>query len=204
MNKLLVWGMAAAIAASLGQAPQAAAAQPSTAEGVISGKTFAAIRRGATVSVEPEDDTDLNLRLRPIIAKALRARGYRVAENAQVRFIYNADTPETRRVKNNLRRSAERGSGVNRDPRQRSGPIRNPLIRQDLNLSGRPIKPSDQRHLVSVIVLNDKGTQYWVGTAHVDGHRGDSFDVTSALSKQLVREMGHNVKERRFRVSGLN
>jgi hypothetical protein len=201
MNRLLVWGIAAAIAASLSYTPQPAAAQASTSEGIVSGKTYAAIGRGATVSVEPEDDTDLNLRLRPIIAKALRARGYRIAEHAQVRFIYNADTPATRRIKNNLRRSAERGSGVNRDPRERTGPMRNPLIRQGLNLSGRPLKPSEDRHLVSVIVLNDKGTQYWVGTAHVDGYKGDSFDVTSVLSRQLVRQLGHNVDQRRFRVN---
>jgi hypothetical protein len=193
--------MAVVAAASLALTPLQAAAQAPAGDGIVSGKNFAPIGRGAAVSVEPEDDTDLNLRLRPVIERALRARGYRIASNAAVRFIYNADTPETRRVKKNLRRSAERGSGVNRDPRQRSGPMRNPLIRQDLNLSGRPIKPNEQRHLVSVIVLNDKGTQYWVGTAHIDGHRGDSFDVTSALSRQLVQQLGRNVRERKFRVN---
>lgn len=201
MTKLTVWGIAAATALSLAFASARAAEKAPGADGEVSGKTYAPIARGAAVSVEPEDDTDLNLRLRPIIAKALRERGYRVVRNAEVRFIYNADTPATRRVKNNLRRSAERGSNVNRDPRQRSGPIRNPLIRQDLNLSGRPLKPGEERHLVSVIVLNDKGTQYWVGTAHVDGHHGDSFDVTSTLSQQLVRQMGHTVSRTRFRVN---
>jgi len=201
MTKLTVWGIAVVTAASLVVASPWAGAQAPGGDGVVSGKTFAQIARGAAVSVEPEDDTDLNLRLRPVIAQALRARGYRIVPNAAVRFIYNADTPETRRVKNNLRRSAERGSNVNRDPRQRSGPIRNPLIRQDLNLSGRPLKPGEQRHLVSVIVLNDKGSQYWVGTAHVDGHHGDSFDVTSTLSQQLVRQLGRDVKGTRFRVN---
>jgi len=201
MTGFLVWGMAVVAAASLTLTPLQAAAQAPAGDGIVSGKNFAAIGRGAAVSVEPEDDTDLNLRLRPVIERALRARGYRIASNAAVRFIYNADTPETRRVKKNLRRSAERGSGVNRDPRQRSGPMRNPLIRQDLNLSGRPIKPNEQRHLVSVIVLNDKGTQYWVGTAHIDGHHGDSFDVTSVLSRQLVQQLGRNVRERKFRVN---
>ena len=201
MTKLTVWGIAAVTAASLVVASQWAGAQAPGADGVVSGKTFTPIARGAAVSVEPEDDTDLNLRLRAVIAQALRARGYRIVPHAAVRFIYNADTPETRRIKNNLRRSAERGSSVNRDPRQRSGPMRNPLIRQDLNLSGRPLKPGEQRHLVSVIVLNDKGSQYWVGTAHVDGHHGDSFDVTSALSQQLVRQMGRDVKGTRFRVN---
>lgn len=201
MTGFLVWGIAVVAAASLAFTPLDAAAQAVGGDGIVSGKTFAPIGRGAAVSVEPEDDTDLNLRLRAVIAKALRERGYRVAPNAAVRFIYNADTPETRRVRQSLRRSAERGSGVNRDPRQRSGPMRNPLIRQDLNLSGRPIKPNEQRHLVSVIVLNDKGTQYWVGTAHIDGHRGDSFDVTSALSLQLVRQLGRTVSRTRFRVN---
>ena len=201
MTGFLVWGMAVVAAASLALTPLKVAAQAPGGDGIVSGKTFAPIGRGAVVSVEPEDDTDLNLRLRPIIEKALRARGYRVARHAEVRFIYNADTPETRRVKQNLRRSAERGSGVNRDPRQRSGPMRNPLIRQDLNLSGRPLKPNEQRHLVSVIVLNDKGSQYWVGTAHIDGYRGDSFDATSALSQQLVQQLGRNVRERKFRVN---
>lgn len=201
MTGFTVWGMAALIAVSLGFTPQPLAAQSPGADGVVSGKTFAPIGRGAAISIEPEEDTDLNLRLRPIIAKALRERGYRITSNAAVRFIYNADTPQTRRVRNSLRRSAERGSAVNRDPRQRSGPMRDPLIRQDLNLSGRPIKPSDERHLVSVIVLNDKGTQYWVGTAHVDGHGGDSFDVTSALSQQLVRQLGRTVSRTQFRVN---
>lgn len=201
MTGFLVWGMAVLVAASLALAPIKATAQAPGGDGIVSGKTFAQIGRGSAVSVEPEDDTDLNLRLRPIIERELRARGYRVARNAPVRFIFNADTPETRRVKQNLRRSAERGSGVNRDPRQRTGPMRNPLIRQDLNLSGRPLKPGEQRHLVSVIVLNDKGTQYWVGTAHIDGYRGDSFDATSALSQQLVRQLGRNVSGQTFRVN---
>jgi len=201
MTNFSIWGIAVVVAALAALAPQQAAAQTPVGSGVVSGKTFANIGRGATVSVEPEDDTDLNLRLRPIIARALRARGYRVAENAAVRFIYNADTPETRRAKTNLRRSAERGSGVNRDPRQRTGPMRNPLIRQGLNLSGRPLKPGEQRHLVSVIVLNDKGSQYWVGTAHIDGQRGDSFDIASVLSQQLVRQLGRNLSGTRFRMN---
>ena len=201
MTIFSVWGIAVVFTAAVALAPQQAAAQSPAGSGVVSGKTFANIGRGATVSVEPEDNTDLNLRLRPVIARALIARGYRVAENAAIRFIYNADTPETRRVKTNLRRSAERGSDVNRDPRQRTGPMRNPLIRLGLNLSGRPLKPGEQRHLVSVIVLNDKGSQYWVGTAHIDGHKGDSFGITSALSQQLVRQLGRNLSETRFRVN---
>ena len=201
MTNFLVWGIAVVVAALAALVPQQAAAQSPAGNGVVSGKTFANIGRGATVSVEPEDNTDLNLRLRPIIARALRARGYRVAENAAVRFIYNADTPETRRAKTNLRRSVERGSDVNRDPRQSTGPMRNPLIRQGLNLSSRPLKPGEQRHLVSVIVLNDKGSQYWVGTAHVDGQRGDSFGIASALSQHLVRQLGRNLSGNRFRMN---
>jgi len=201
MSGFSVWGLAATLAATMALAPQMVAAQTPAGEGMVNGKTFAPIGRGAVVSVEPEDDTDLNLRLRPIIARELRARGYRVAARAAVRFIYNAETPETRRVKQNLRRSAERGSDVNRDPRERTGPIRNPLIRRGLNLSGQPLKPGEQRHLVSVIVLNDQGSQYWVGTAHIDGRRGDSFDITSTLSQQLVRQLGRTVSNARFRVN---
>ena len=181
--------------------PAAAIAQQTSGNGVISGKVYAKIPRGAAVAVEPEDDTDLNLRLRPVIAAELKSRGFRISPNAQIRFIYNADTPETRRVKTQLRRSAERGSPLNRDPRQRSGPIRNPLIRRGLNLTGRPLKPGEARHLVNAIVLNDKGTQYWVGTALVDGKRGDSFSITSTLSRVLVRELGRTVEGQRFVVN---
>jgi hypothetical protein len=196
----MVWSIAAVIAATAALVPQPAAAQAAKGDGIINGKTFARIGRGNAVSVEPEDNTDLNLRLRPIIARALKARGYRIVTNASVRFIYNADTPETRRLKTTLRRSAERGSDVNRDPRQRTGPMRNPLFRRGLNLSGRPIKQGELRHLVSVIVLHDSGTQYWVGTAYVDGRKGDSFDIASKLSRQLVRQLGRNVSEARFTV----
>jgi len=201
MTKSMTWGATAMLVVLCLQPTPPAIAQTAAGSGMVTGKTFAPVARGSAVSVEPEDDTDLNLRLKPVIAAALKARGYRIVANAKVRFIYNAESPETRRLKRNLRRSAERGSAVNRDPRQRTGPIRNPLIRQGLNLSGQPLKPGDERHLVSVIVLNDSGSQYWVGTAHVDRNPGDSFGITSTLSRQLVRNLGRTVKAGRFKVN---
>lgn len=165
-------------------------------DGVINAKSYQTLKRGTVVMVEPEEDTDLNLRLRPVIAKALRDRGYKVANTAPVRFIFNADTPETRRFKTTLRRSPERGSRLDRDPRERSGPINNPLIRQGLNLGGEPIKPGQRRHLVNVIVLHEAGSQYWVGTASVDGRRGDSYDITVSLARSLVRSLGSTIVKR--------
>lgn len=181
--------------------PLGLSAQDARSRGSVSSKAFAKIAKGTAISIEPEEQTDLNERLRPVIARALRARGYRIAENAAVRFIFNADTPETRGVKTNLRRSPERGSALDRDPRRRSGSMRNPIIRQGLNLSGRPIKPSAARHLVTVIVLHENGTQYWVGTAKIDGKRGDSFDITSSLSRELVHGLGKTVEDGRFVVN---
>ena len=181
--------------------PVGLSAQNASRQGSVSSKTFAKIAKGTAISIEPEEQTDLNERLRPVIAQALRARGYRISENAAVRFIFNADTPETRGVKTNLRRSPERGSALDRDPRRRSGSMRNPLIRQGLNLSGQPIKPGIARHLVTVIVLHENGTQYWVGTARVDGKRGDSFDITSSLSRELVHGLGKTVEGGKFVVN---
>ncbi len=173
-------------------------AQKLNDQGSVRSKNFAKIAKGTAIAIEPEEQTDLNERLRPVIARALRARGYRISENAAVRFIFNADTPETRSVKNNLRRSPERGSALGRDPRRRSGSMQNPIFRQGLNLSGQPIKPAAARHLVTVIVLHENGAQYWVGTAQIDGKRGDSFDITSSLSRELVQELGKTVKDGKF------
>ncbi len=181
--------------------PVGLSAQDLGRQGSLSSKNFAKIAKGTAISIEPEEQTDLNERLRPVIARALRARGYRISENAAVRFIFNADAPETRSVKNNLRRSPERGSALDRDPRRRSGSMRNPIIRRGLNLSGQPIKPAAVRHLVTVIVLHENGTQYWVGTAKVNGKRGDSFDITSSLSRQLVHGLGKTVEGGRFVVN---
>jgi hypothetical protein len=176
-------------------------AQDLDRRGTLISKTFEMIAKGTAISIEPEEQTDLNERLRPVIARALRARGYRISEGAAVRFIFNADTPETRSVKNNLRRSPERGSALDRDPRRRSGSMRNPIFRRGLNLSGQPIKRAASRHLVTVIVLHENGTQYWVGTAKIDGKRGDSFDITSSLSRQLVRGLGKTVEGGKFVVN---
>jgi hypothetical protein len=176
-------------------------AQKSSSQGSVSTKNFAKIVKGTAISIEPEEATDLNERLRPVIARALRARGYRISENAAVRFIFNAESPETRGVKNNLRRSPERGSDLDRDPRRRSGSMQNPIIRQGLNLSGQPIKPAAVRHLVTVIVLHENGTQYWVGTAQIDGKRGDSFDITSSLSRELVLGLGKTVEGGKFNIN---
>jgi len=181
--------------------PLGAIAQNAGGAGVVSSKNFVKIAKGAAIAIEPEEQTDLNVRLRPVLARALRARGYRISEQAPIRFIFNADTPETRNVKNNLRRSPERGSDLDRDPRRRSGSMRNPLIRQGLNLSGRPIKPGAARHLVTVIILHENGTQYWVGTAQVDSMRGDSFNITSSLSRELVHGLGKTVKGGKFVVN---
>ena len=181
--------------------PASLLAQELSRQGSVSSKNFAKIVKGTAISIEPEEQTELNERLRPVIARALRARGYKISENAAVRYIFNADTPETRRVKNNLRRSPERGSDLDRDPRRRSGSMRNPIFRKGLNLSGRPIKPSAVRHLVTVIVLHENGTQYWVGTAKIDGKRGDYFDITSSLSRQLVYGLGKTVEGGRFVVN---
>ena len=181
--------------------PVSLSAQEANSKGSLSSKTFAPIAKGTAISIEPEEQTDLNERLRPVIARALRARGYRISEKAAIRFIFNADTPETKNLKTNLRRSTERGSALDRDPRRRSGAMRNPLIRQGLNLSGRPIKPGALRHLVTVIVLHENGTQYWVATAKVDGKRGDSFDITSSLSRELVHGLGKTVEDGRFVVN---
>lgn len=181
--------------------PASPSAQDLSRQGSLNSKHFAKIAKGTAISIEPEEQTDLNQRLRPVIARALRARGYRISENAAVRFIFNADTPETRGVKNNLRRSAERGSDLDRDPRRRSGSMRNPIFRRGLNLSGQPIKPASVRHLVTVIILHENGTQYWVGTAQIDGRRGDSFDITSSLSRELVHGLGKTVEGGRFVVN---
>lgn len=181
--------------------PASLSAQDLSRQGSLSSKNFAKIVKGTAISIEPEEQTDLNQRLRPVIARALRARGYKISDNAAVRFIFNADTPETRNIKNNLRRSSERGSALGRDPRRRSGSMRNPIFRRGLNLSGRPIKPASVRHLVTVIVLHENGTQYWVGTAQIDGKRGDSFDITSSLSRELVLGLGKTVEAGRFAVN---
>lgn len=181
--------------------PVGLSAQEFGRQGSLNSRHFAKIAKGTAISIEPEEQTDLNQRLRPVIARALRARGYRISENAAVRFIFNADTPETRSVKNNLRRSPERGSDLDRDPRRRSGSMRNPIFRQGLNLSGQPIKPASVRHLVTVIILHENGTQYWVGTAKIDGKRGDSFDITSSLSRELVHGLGKTVEGGRFVVN---
>lgn len=188
------------LAATIFWPPSLSAQSPSN-QGSVSSKTFAKIAKGTAIAIEPEEQTDLNERLRPVIARALRARGYRISETAAVRFIFNADTPETRGVKNKLRRSPERGSALDRDPRRRSGSMRNPIIRQGLNLSGQPIKPSAVRHLVTVIILRENGTQYWVGTAQVDGKQGDSFDITSSLSRVLVEGLGKTVDDGKFVVN---
>ena len=110
--------------------------------------------------------------------------------------IYNADTPETRRAKRTLRRSTERGSGFTRNPLYRSGPLNDPQIRAGVGFAGQKSGPGQRRHLVNVIVLHEAGSQYWTGTASIDGRRGDSFEITASLARSLVQRMGTTVAKR--------
>lgn len=201
MTRFLGAAAAAAFSYLLIAHPTAAAAQAADDDAIMTTKLFNAIPKGSAIALEPEEDTDLNQRLRPVIGRELRAQGYRVVDGAPIRFIYNADTPETRRARVTTRRSAERGSSLGRDPRERSGPLRYPLIRQDLNLTGQPLKEGETRHLVNAIVLHESGNQYWVGTALIDGRRGDSYAITSRLAQVLTRQIGASVTGLKFGVN---
>jgi hypothetical protein len=201
MTRLLGAAAAAIFSFFLIAHPTVTTAQGAGDDGVMTTKVFKAIPKGAAITLEPEDDTDMNQRLRPVIARELRKQGYRVVDSAPIRFIYNADTPETRRARVTTRRSAERGSHLGRDPRERSGSMRYPLIRQDLNLTGQRLKEGETRHLVNAIVLQESGTQYWVGTALIDGRRGDSYAITARLAQVLTRQLGASVTGRKFGVN---
>ncbi|HEX7006043.1 MAG TPA: hypothetical protein VF274_02825 [Alphaproteobacteria bacterium] len=173
--------------------------EPAPREAVIVARAYAALPKAKVVSVQGEDNSDLNSRLLGLITSEMQRLGYRVGDTGDVTLYYNASSPITERSsERGPRRSALLGST---DPRTDRGQLLDraePQIRiRPEGVLGQPSSSLIDTYSMNVIITESGGTQYWVGTATTYLPRADSYEVSVSLTKALFRQFGKTVDNQR-------
>lgn len=202
-REMLAFGWAVGAMISLGvatsQPARAQTDEPAPREAVIVSRAYAVLPKGKVVSLQAEDNSDLNNRLLGLITAEMQRRGYRLADSGDVTLYYNASSPITEAARQReLRRSAELGSTA---PRTDRGQVRDqaePLIRiRPEGVLGQPSSSLVDSYSMNIIITESGGTQYWVGTATTYLPRANSYEVSVSLTKALFREFGKTLDNHR-------
>ena len=168
-------------------------------EAVIVARAYDKLPKTKVVTLQGEDNSDLNYRLHGLIASEMQRLGYRIGDNGDVTLYYNASAPVTEAAPDReLRRSAVLGSNA---PRTDRGQIRDqaePMFRiRPEGVLGQPTSSLIDTYSMNVIVTERGGGQYWVGTSTTYLPRADSYEVSVSLTKALFREFGKTVSSQR-------
>ncbi|NKB56827.1 MAG: hypothetical protein GKS00_10875 [Alphaproteobacteria bacterium] len=171
----------------------------------MSASAFRSIPDGSRIAIQIADDTDINLRLRDVAARALIRAGYTVIEDSpaftlRLETQHRAAGVRTDRSIGSLRA----GSGVGSPAGNVGGPQGTGV---DLNLklwsSSRNslLSPKSggsapkQGFGVQLDVYDEKANKpAWRGFARVDDNRGDSYRTGSIMVKRLVEALGISVE----------
>lgn len=164
--------------ASARSAPLPSAGMVAVADGVIPDD--------AGMRLYFRDDTDLNMRLRPIFEQELTAQGYRLDERGDL--ILSIETrveekPDADKPVTIIGRGGSRGRpeiGVQ---------LQLPLFTWNSELSGR-------RYSLSVTLGRRNEPPVWVAAAEAVAGHGDRFDIQSALARALLEVLGQSVPAR--------
>jgi hypothetical protein len=201
---LLAAGLAISVALSMqlagaGSARAQAKDEPPPREAVIVSRAYSPLPKAKVVSLQGEDNSDLNSRLHGLVSAEMQRLGYRLGENGDVTLYFNASAPVTEpSAERGTRRSAVRGST---DPRTDRGQLLDqaePQFRvRPQGVLGQPESSLLDTYSMNVIVTERGGVQYWVGTATTHLPRADSYEVSVSLTKALFREFGRTVSSQR-------
>jgi hypothetical protein len=173
--------------------------EPAPRQAVIVARAYAPLPKAKVVSLQGEDNSDLNARLLGLITAEMQRLGYRIGDAGEVTLYYNASSPITElSAQRGTRRSALRGST---DPRTDRGQLLDqaePQIRiRPEGVLGQPTSSLIDTYSMNVIVTERGGAQYWVGTATTYLPRADSYEVSVSLTKALFHEFGKTLSDQR-------
>ncbi|HVO14638.1 MAG TPA: hypothetical protein VMV26_05465 [Alphaproteobacteria bacterium] len=201
---MLAAGLAIGVAFSVqfagaGSAWAQAKDEPAPREAVIVARAYSPLPKVKIISLQGEDNSDLNSRLHGLVSAEMQRLGYKLGENGDVTLYYNASAPVTEPTADRgTRRSAVRGST---DPRTDRGQLLDqaePQFRvRPQGVLGQPESSILDTYSMNVIVTERGGVQYWVGTATTHLPRADSYEVSVSLTKALFREFGRTVSSQR-------
>jgi len=174
------------------------------AEGLMSSVSFLPIPAGATILVRPLDNSDHNLALRKDFERALTAKGYTIAKDANL--ILTFETRDTA--------GAWSGGGPNRflelSNNDAQTGVDAPRVRLNLFNSARggifnPGRKDTTRTVTPSsfgidVTLEDKtnGKRLWQGWSSADISVGDGRSTTQAMIPALIDGFGKTVKQKTF------
>jgi hypothetical protein len=169
--------------------------EPAPRQAVIVARAYAPVPKAKVVSLQGEDNSDLNGRLHNLIAAEMQRLGYRIGENGDVTLYYNASAPVTEQdADRGTRKSAVRGSTSPRTDRGQLLDQAQPQIRiRPQGVLGQPESSLVDTYSMNVIITERGGSQFWVGTSTTHLPRADSYEVSVSLTKALFREFGKTV-----------
>jgi hypothetical protein len=173
--------------------------QPAPRQAVVVARAYSPLPKAKVITLQGEDNSDLNSRLHGLVASEMQRLGYRLGENGDVTLYFNASAPVTELSGDRgTRRSAVRGSN---DPRTDRGQLLDqaePQFRvRPQGVLGKPESSILDTYSMNVIVTQRGGVQFWVGTATTYLPRADSYEVSVSLTKALFREFGKTVSSQR-------
>lgn len=190
-------------------APAVQAQSVDRSSGSVTARSYEPFQTGSTITVVKADDTDQYERLKTAIESALRARGYRVADDGQfVLEFYASEVLGNGTVERPNGGALASQSAVPLSP-ERSGSmgllsgINQRLFGENQTLGpeareseGRPVYR--QVHLSMTLTDQKAARRLWQGTAAGDLRRADSFAATQSLVPFLVRYVGRTANGEKF------
>ena len=173
--------------------------EPAPRQAMIVSRAYSSLPKAKVISLQGEDNSDLNSRLHGLVASEMQRLGYSLGENGDVTLYYNASSPVTElEADRSLRRSAIRGSNEPRTDRGQLLDQAQPQIRlRPQGVLGQPELSLLDTYSMNVIVTERGGSQFWVGTATTYLPRADSYEVSVSLTKALFREFGKTVSSQK-------
>ena len=181
-------------------------ATAASADGTMSAVSYQPMPAGSALLVRPLDNSDHNMLLKADFERALRGKGYTIANDAKLVFTFETmDTAgawtgggpnpfvelsnnpdqtgiEAPRVKFNLF-NTERGGILNPD-------------RTEVT---RMVTPSSFRIDVTIDSLTD-GKRLWHGWGSIDIGAGDNREMTRSMVPVMVDGVGKTVRQQKFQV----
>lgn len=181
-------------------------AQAASADGIMSAVAYQALPPGTSLTVRPLDNSDHNMVLKADFERALRAKGFKIANDAKLVFTF--ETMDSAgawtgggpqpfvELSNNPDQTGIEAPRVHFNLfNTRRGGILNP----DKSEATRMVTPSKFRLDATIDSLTD-GSRLWHGWGSIDIGPDDNREMTRALIPVMVDGVGHTVRQQKFPV----
>lgn len=182
---------------------QTAAAQ--TSEGLFNSVSYKAVAKGASIAVQPLDNSDNNLILQQEFEKQLKRAGYKVTDTARLILSFEVRNEigawSTTGRRHILELSARGGKEGGEDAKAR-------LNLFDSNKGGMFNKGSGGTRIVTPsqyridATIDDKtnGKRLWQAWSSADLSTYDTLELANTMVPVMVRNLGKTVKQQPFKL----